>query len=236
MAWLYDHAHPSHVTIRGHRFHLDKRDSLRLWLYRQWEPSVTEAIQEFVKPDWVCADVGAHIGYHTIEMANLAECVLAFEPELSNFICLGDNILASNYVGKVWAFREIVSDVNVSLRLLEDPYSSGGHRVSYVGGLETPTIRLDHRLTKIDLLKIDVEGHECYVLDGLGSHKPEIIIVEASQANLVRAGSSVQDLWDRLQPSYDIYRLRDTEGPRRCKLTGPVIFGYDYNWLCIRRP
>jgi FkbM family methyltransferase len=55
-----------------------------------WEPHVQRFMAGLVKPDWVCADIGANIGVHTLSLAALA-CqgkVYAFEADPANFAVL----------------------------------------------------------------------------------------------------------------------------------------------------
>jgi FkbM family methyltransferase len=46
-----------------------------------WEPHVRAVLERLVLPDWVCIDVGANIGLHTLTLATLASSgqVFAFE-------------------------------------------------------------------------------------------------------------------------------------------------------------
>jgi FkbM family methyltransferase len=59
----------------------------------EWEPHVRRYMEGIVRPDWVCLDIGANIGAHTLSMAALA-CegrVVAFEADAVNFAVLSRN-------------------------------------------------------------------------------------------------------------------------------------------------
>jgi FkbM family methyltransferase len=235
--WAYDNFHPRKVTIRGMTFHLDKRDTLRLALNREWEPSITQAIQEFVKPDWTCVDVGAHIGYHALEMGRYAKHVWAYEPEPSNFALLERNVIANHMLGKVNPCPWAIGGVEASVHLTIDPKSSGGHHLGSKG-LDIPMYPLYNLFERdLKLLKIDVEGEELAVLLGLGEKVPDVIILEACEWAQKRAGHSTTDLWDFLIPDYNIWRLVDSgRVPDRLRLLSPIPFlERDYNWLCVRK-
>lgn len=61
-----------------------------------WEPHVRRYLETVVRPDWVCADIGANIGMHTLSLAVLAfdGQVVAFEADPANFDLLLQNVRA----------------------------------------------------------------------------------------------------------------------------------------------
>jgi FkbM family methyltransferase len=58
-----------------------------------WEPHVRRYIETVVQPNWVCLDIGANIGAHTLSLAVLAHegRVVAFEADAANFELLRRN-------------------------------------------------------------------------------------------------------------------------------------------------
>jgi FkbM family methyltransferase len=59
-----------------------------------WEPHVQRFLVDLVKPDWVCLDIGANIGVHTLCLAALAHqgAVHAFEADPTNYAVLSRNV------------------------------------------------------------------------------------------------------------------------------------------------
>ncbi len=58
-----------------------------------WEPHVRAYMARTVQPDWVCLDIGANLGVHTLSLAVLAHegRVVAFEADATNFALLSGN-------------------------------------------------------------------------------------------------------------------------------------------------
>lgn len=98
-------------------------------------------------------------------------------------------------------------------QLFTCPTNSGGHRISgfegriegkhLAGSFHIPTLSLEalfnyFHLSVCDLLKIDVEGHECHVLDSLGNYfNPQTIktiVAECGPEGLRAVGKTEWDL------------------------------------------
>jgi FkbM family methyltransferase len=76
-----------------------------------WEPHVRRYLEAVVQPDWVCLDIGAKIGAHTLSLAVLANegRVVGFEADAANFKLLCRNALGLE--GK----RAAIEPVHVAL-------------------------------------------------------------------------------------------------------------------------
>jgi len=59
-----------------------------------WEPHLRAFFERTIRPDWVCLDIGANVGIHTLAMAVLAAegRVVAFEADPGNFAWLSRNV------------------------------------------------------------------------------------------------------------------------------------------------
>jgi FkbM family methyltransferase len=133
-------------------------------------------------PGGLFVDVGANIGLYTCTLAHhLADSgeVVAVEPLRSSVELLRSN-LALNGLTNVEVIQAAASSTSGgSLPLFEPPSagpaSSGHVRVVDPGDWiqvgYTPILRLDDLLgnRNVDTVKIDVEGHEMEVLEGLAS-------------------------------------------------------------------
>lgn len=125
----------------------------------------------------VVFDVGSHVGIFTLKASRLVGptgLVFAFEPEPENFILLKRSV-ALNKATNVRIFREAVSSRSAMLQLHIHPIYSGMHSVQYgvdrTAKISVPSVTLDQVIRKYDiqevnLLKLDVEGHELEVLRG----------------------------------------------------------------------
>ncbi len=118
-------------------------------------------------------DAGANIGLASLyfSMKYPSAQVASFEP-VEHATCKRN----ANQV-----FEMALGKENGSISILLDPVNSGGHRLELYDSdpnlqrLQVPLSRLDTliaegRVSPPDFLKIDAEGAECDILEGLGSH------------------------------------------------------------------
>ena len=148
--------------------------------------------RKLIKPGMVVVDVGAHIGYYTRIFSGLvgeAGRVLAFEPHPENYPILESNIKSSRYKN-VNIYNMCISNKDAPGILYTSPGHSN-HNLIYgytesLGTNEVDCLRMDTFLNEhteikqIDFVKIDVEGAELLVLEGMSetiSSNPELIIL-----------------------------------------------------------
>jgi FkbM family methyltransferase len=132
------------------------------------------ACQNFVNENQEVIDIGAHIGCYTVEMAKKAKRVHSFEcsPKSYNYLC--SNILLRNLSYKVTTYNTALSNnKGITKYYIRDPYDGGGNGISgfdkdkNIQTIDVPMNELDqYNLTNIGFIKIDVEGHEEFVLRG----------------------------------------------------------------------
>ncbi len=189
------------VVVDEFRFAIDALDSLGLAQGHAFEPDILLALKRWVQPGATVVDIGANIGYFTAHMARLvgsAGTVHAFEPEPDNFELLIDNMHAN---GLLWvqAHQAAVGAQAGTAVLHTSDYNGGMHRlydsVCCTGpAFAVPVLRLDQALadTRIDLIKIDIEGYEPAALLGaqtcLQSNAGLKIISEYCPASILEAG------------------------------------------------
>jgi FkbM family methyltransferase len=122
-----------------------------------------------------CIDVGANIGFMSMAMAHSGCSVLAFEPQPELFKILALNTEDMDVSGSPVA----LSDKNGTGKMPRIRYGDRGNygglglnQKSDLGTIEVPTSTLDsyditsHGISRVDFIKIDVEGHELEVLRG----------------------------------------------------------------------
>ncbi len=100
--------------------------------------------------------------------------VFAFEPEPRNFYFLKKNVEINN-LQNVILENKAISNQEGNLKLFIDKKNTGGHHLYDINDssdfVNVETIVLDRYFenisTKIDLIKIDIEGYEPYVFKGM---------------------------------------------------------------------
>ena len=168
----------------------------------------------------VIFDVGANVGLyaHEVVAAGLAERYYGFEPSTEAFEKLYDAV-------KQGVYGLGLSDIEGTRPLYTDAPGSGmasvyDRRLDHFGrelGVEERAEfrRLDNvcrdlGVARIDLLKIDVEGHELAVLRGAGymlrTGAIRMIQWEMGGCNL-DSRTTFQDFWYLLHERYDLYRV-----------------------------
>jgi len=165
------------VIIDNHKMFLDQHDSLRLSINGVYEEFETSIIKKLIKKGDYVVDVGANIGYYTLIFARIVGTegkVFAFEPEPTNFELLKKNIKINGYKN-VECIQKSVSNRNEKTRLYIDDDNMGGHTMindtKNKNFIEIESVQLDDYFKdlerKINFIKIDVEGFEIKVIDGM---------------------------------------------------------------------
>lgn len=182
-----------------------------------WQPAEVALIADAMPKDGVAIDVGANIGYVTGVLATktgAAGRVLAFEPDGTNFGLL-ERTVTDNGWSHVVLRRAACGDQPGSLRLHKDPDNWGNHslaRDAELHGDESVSVEvvtLDDSasdLSRLDVLKIDVQGWELAVLRGAGTLKRfgPTVFIEFFPRGLHAAGTEPADLWAEMETWGDI--------------------------------
>ncbi len=188
-------------------------------------------------------DVGANIGHYSEIIVNscayrsLNYEIHLFEPtkscftELTNKFGQNPRLVLNNFG---------VSDSEGSTTIFYDTEKSGFASL-YQRNLKHENISMDqqeeivikrldayieeNKITKIDLLKIDIEGHELFAFKGLGKYLNSDFIsaiqFEYGGANL-DSHTSLKDLYTLLQPAgFDIYKIMK-KGLEKREYTGRI--------------
>jgi FkbM family methyltransferase len=191
---------------RSIRLHIHVRDGLTrywyFWGYSYYELGTTRLLRRLLERKRVFFDVGANIGYYTFLAAALLEgrgAVHAFEPwgvvfddlaanaRLNGFRCLNLNQVAlGERDGEArlflpgtheWTMASLVAD-------------SAGQAFDNVRTQRFDSYCRERGIDTMDLMKIDVEGAELQVLQGMGSllsrWRPDIVleVLEPFEAEL----------------------------------------------------
>ncbi len=146
-----------------------------------------------VKDFDIAIDVGAHVGFWTLDLAARFSEVYAFEPAPDTFECLIKNATGHD---NVHCFNSAVGPYQGVCTVMDDPEpkrkGNTGARFVVADAGHTQMIALDDfGFRGCDLLKIDVEGFEPGVLRGalalIRAYRP-IIIMETDKRFAGRYG------------------------------------------------
>lgn len=152
----------------------------------QWETFVDNIMQKILREGDICFDIGANMGYYTIKM--LAKIgaeghVYAFEPNNQLYPFLSENISINAARGRADAFPFVVGKEK-GRGGIEFEYSNmGGGRIieTQNGGVEIVAIdEISDFTNKVDFIKIDVEGYEPAVFEGMSklhAKNPDSIVI-----------------------------------------------------------
>lgn len=181
------------------------------------EPHFREIIK-LINDEDVVIDGGANLGYNSVLMAKKCSRgkVFSFEPQRIIFQQLNTNIMLNNiYNANTYnlAIAEI-SGKNLQMMPINyelDDINIGGYSIGY-GGEEVKTIKIDDlNLSRLDFIKLDVQGYEIFAIEGgietIKKYKP-YIFVEIENDQLIKFGKSPDDLVSLIKSlGYQIYKI-----------------------------
>ena len=158
--------------------------------YDGWENEIYDECKKYIKPNSNIIEVGAHIGTHCIPLSKLTKgYVFAFEMQRFIHQILNTNIILNNRYNII-TYQEAVSNQSGNMHIGEVDYTGEGlnsgdvkiQQVMMNDGFPVQCVTLDQKfkgLQGIDLIKVDVEGHELEVLQGaynlINENKPIIV-------------------------------------------------------------
>jgi FkbM family methyltransferase len=198
----------------GLRWRLNPADFVHadvFWLGRKDYYDVYH-LQKFLQPGHVFFDVGANFGYYSLVLASRLnkQCVIhAFEPNPPTLARLRHHVAINGLQDAVHVHNLALSDQVGSAALATKEGNSGGAHVvdsdatSTLVQLTTLDAFCDEqRLTRLDAVKIDVEGFEERVLLGgrrtLSRWRP-VLLLELEPARLRDKETSVEQVVRLLQ-------------------------------------
>ncbi len=242
--------------VQGSKMFLDPTDSLRLSIDGVYGILDTELVKKEILPNEIIIDVGANIGYYTLLFSKLVGTngkVFAFEPEPNNFKLLKKNIHENQYTNVI-PEEKAVSNTSgfVDLHLAKDGIV--GHRIfdsdSCDNSIKVPKIILDDYFEKINLIdkinfvKIDVEGFEFGVLQGMQKiiqkSKNIKLFLEFNRTGIEEAGFSPNEVLDFIYKNnfkilfLDYKNHKVIEANKNDLLTSKENLQENINILCIK--
>jgi len=226
------------------KFIIRWHDGIRLYAYPKvetcqslsvtgyYEPNMLIFLKEVLASDMTFIDIGANMGLYSIFASKIVGeggKVLAFEPSKRECSRFKENLRLNN-MKNIFLSEIALSDKKVDRELLIADEEHSGHNTlgSFIypetNLRETVKIKTDtldalikkKKLSSVNVIKIDTEGHEYSVLNGaletLQRFKPTLL-VEIEEKSLQVQGSSKVQIADLLSSlGYKIYCLDPLTG------------------------
>jgi len=179
-----------------------------------YEKGETAFVQRALRSGMTVLDVGANVGYYTALAARRvgpSGRVIALEPDPESFEYL-EQTIAANEVGNVNAFQCAAADHEAKMTLHISKDNRGDNRL-YEPDPKWPKITVTARpaddilkdagVGTVDFIKIDVQGFEASVIDGLKSTLAQseklVLLAEFWPKGLRDAGSDPKEFLERLR-------------------------------------
>ena len=190
------------IDFYGHKYNGNLSDHVDwyVYFYGAYEKPLISLLRNIVSDinDCVMIDVGGNTAHHSLSICDLVECVHAFEPHPLLWRVF-ERRLICNEITNVSLHKFALGESNGSCEFFP-PNSNNmglGSLVCSKGGEEVKdTIMVEVKngdeylsdidLYKVDIIKVDVEGFEPYVLNGLKrtiENNQCIVIVERGPEN-----------------------------------------------------
>jgi len=145
-----------------------------------WEPKTTRYLCDSLAPGDVFLDIGANAGYFSLVASRRvgdSGKVLAVEPNPAMAQQIQDNVQRSGLGNIVVAETACTDSVEVRELYIGNPYNTGNSSLSRDNLAWTKSVKVacttvdllvkEHGLPRVNLVKIDVEGAELQVLQGM---------------------------------------------------------------------
>ena len=208
-----------------------------------FEPETVEYLTPLLKQAKIFADVGANTGHFSLYACaiNPALKVHAFEPVPQNFKHLKRNIERNNWLERCELHQKAVGSENGKVQFhipheaLPTSASLNTDGFNNIPGelIEADIVRLDTLFKNNipDVIKIDVEGFEDFVLHGMegifkDGHRPNIIFE-------CHPSGPAREIMNILSPlDYKYYHL-SRQGPVKFEKITPEHVKKDWNWAAV---
>ena len=205
-------------------FYIDISDYMQWYLYANIKDDSWLHVynNSNKKSELIVIDIGANIGAFSLKFArkcidnNQKFNIYAFEPNKMIFDILKNNLALNKDISKnIFSFQIPIGDKNKEVNFINDQNNSGGSKVyrnEEGSQLNTKSVKLQqisldyfvqkNQIDYVDIIKIDVEGYEPFVLDGcintIKKFKP-ILYIEITPLWFKDIGRSFLDILNLLK-------------------------------------
>jgi FkbM family methyltransferase len=182
---------------------------------KNWEPHITEFLKTNLNENSTFIDVGSNYGWHSVHSTSLCKKILSFEPQKILYDIQTKNI-NDNDIKNIDLHNCGIGEINETKYMTPINYEDvslnyGDLSVSNINdenGEKIEIKKLDSfNLENVDVIKIDVQGYEKFVLLGseelIKTHKP-IFIIEIENHQLSKFNYEKSEIYN-LFKEYDYH-------------------------------
>lgn len=204
-----------------------------VWYYPECELNSKAWFVQNAKPDWVILDCGANVGYYSVLFSRLVPSgkVYAFEPTSTMDFMLA-NLEHNKAKHNVECFRVALGEKK---GLSRDPIYRIWGQTPEKNEVQFTTIDefvAEHKLPRVDCIKIDVDSYDFEVLKGaketLLAMDP-YVVVELNHALNLRGKSNTEALSWMAQLGYRNTLTIDYENFVFKRGTSPCVNAFEYS-------
>ncbi len=194
-----------------------------------YDPNIVVVINTLLSKGSVFIDVGANMGYFSLLASSVVDKfghIIAIEPSSRDYARLVDNVKINNLTNIISTYHIAISDVSGSAKLAvaceeRSALNTLGSEFSFKGvdKLEIENVRVlsidelvsDTKLTRVDVLKLDIEGSELKALQGarnvIEKFRPAIML-GVNENSLKACGTDHKEIQQILKEMrYRAYKL-----------------------------
>jgi len=229
--------------VDGMQMDLDTRQVIdwEVCFRGNYEPHLVPVFEAVLPLGGVAVDIGANVGVHALTLARIVGKqghVFAFEPNPSIYTKLVRNV-ELNDLDQVTCFDNALGEASGITQLRvprSDTEEAGNPGLASVMALDTPHDVVDVRvepldsllhqslLTRLDLIKIDVQGYEPFVFHGmqeiLERLKPALVF-EYEEWAWMQSGGDLGTVTRMLSAAgYELWSLSESRGNRKPLVDG----------------
>ncbi len=209
-----DHAR---IVRSGIRYEVDLSEGIDLavYVFGRFQRHVLDSRYVTIPPDGIAVDVGANMGSMTLPLAKMIPrgSVYAFEPTDTGYRRLTRNVALNPELAEritcVNAFLSDATNANPDIvaysswrvdRKAEGAHPIHGGSIGSADDVMSTTLDefyAEHRLSRLDFIKIDTDGHEWHVLLGaartIKTERP-LVVFECGLSQLREEGTSLAEV------------------------------------------
>ena len=245
------------VEIEGRKIFTRNNDGLALSIFKIYEPNQTEVVKKYVHEGDTVIDIGAHVGYYTLLMAQLVGengKVYSFEPDPANFQLLKKNVEINGFENVV-LIQKAVSNITDKVKLFLGDDDSAINRIydAKLGdakeSIDVESVTIDEYFKEndelINFIKIDSEGSEVKIINGmkqfLSRNQELVMMTEFFPFLIKKSGDEPNQYLKSLEKSgFSLYNILDkNEKTNKINsenfLESGINSEYCTNLLCIKQ-
>jgi len=245
------------VEIEGRKMFTQNNDGLALSIFKIYEPNQTEIVKKYVHEGDIVIDIGAHVGYYTLLMAQLVGengKVYSFEPDPVNFQLLKKSVEINGFENVV-LIQKAVSNITDKVKLFLGDDDSAINRIydAKLGdakeSIDVESVTIDEYFKEndelVNFIKIDSEGSEVKIINGmkqfLSRNQELVMMTEFFPFLIKKSGDEPNQYLKSLEKSgFSLYNILDkNEKTNKIDsenfLESGINSEYCTNLLCIKQ-